>query len=196
MKNVSNPQESERPADTEGVCYADDEGSGSEISDSSDLVPMSVALRLLDEVRPLLHFRVHREHSPSLTASGESDGWTDSSHFLWAMCATLADGDADPEWTLAFEKWRFQWKRIQKQVKSYGYTHFSSVIPPAPVNLATVRFLASQPREFEIEQQDPDGVSDHQDIWTLWRNIIEVPADQVTDIEVCLKDTGKLVGSQ
>lgn len=180
--------------DTE-VYGADDEDSGFETSDSSDLESTPEAPTLVDEVRPLLLFRVRRENSTFEDVSGESNGWTNASHFLWSMCATLADGGKDPVWTGIFEKWRPQWKKIQKQVKTYGYTHFSSEIPPAPVDVAGVRLLGCLPKDFEIEQECPDEVSDRQDIWTLWRNIIEAPAGQIPEICVCLKDTERLLPS-
>ncbi|KAI2704741.1 hypothetical protein CBS147332_7395 [Penicillium roqueforti] len=185
---------------------ADDEDSGSDTtSDSFDLVPMSTALKPEDKVRglctnPLFHFTVHREEHTFPGQCGKSDGWINTSHFLWAMCATLADSGTDPEWAATFEEWRPQWNKIQAQVKRFGYTHFSSEIAPAPVDLVLVQFFgwgySGEPREFEIEQEDPDSVYDCQDMWTFWRYIIETPASQIRQIVVCLKDTARLVGSE
>ncbi|KAJ5482226.1 hypothetical protein N7475_001038 [Penicillium sp. IBT 31633x] len=181
--------------DAEEVWNADDEDSGSEKTLDPFAESMSEAGGSAEEDRPVLHFRVRRENTALLGASGKSDGWINSSHFLWAMCAALADGDTDREWTVTFEKWRPQWNQIQTQVRSYGYTHFSSEFSPPPVDLASVRFLGSQCREFDIEQ-NPHDASDCQDIWTLWRYVIETPADEIRDIHVCLKNTARLVESQ
>ncbi|KAJ5135822.1 uncharacterized protein N7515_005100 [Penicillium bovifimosum] len=173
---------------------ADYEDSGSEDDrSSSDSAPTT------DPGRDMFRFTVRREGSTGSGVPGESDGWINTSHFLWTMCATLADGGTDREWTASFEQWRPQWKAIETQLKTYGSTRFSSAIPPAPVDLALVQFLGCklnpETREFEIEQEDAQGVSDGQDIWTLWRYIIETPADQIRDFHVLLRDTAKVVGS-
>ncbi|CAI7575061.1 unnamed protein product [Penicillium discolor] len=184
------------PMGTDEAWDADDEDSSSTAYDSSsdttcdpfDFVPLSIALGSQQETRRLFRFTVRREEYRSLSATGKSDGWIDVSHFLWTMCATLADAGTDREWTTAFEKWRPQWKK------------FSSEIPPAPVDLALVQFFGSssnkKAREFEIEQEGRDGVSGPQDIWTLWRYIIETPADQIKEFHVTLRDTARVVSSQ
>ncbi|CRL19599.1 unnamed protein product [Penicillium camemberti] len=195
------------PIDTDETWDADDEACSTAYDSSSDtacdpfdFVPLSVALGSRQETRRLFRFTVRREEYRSLSAAGKSDGWIDVSHFLWTMCATLADAGTDREWTAAFEKWRPQWKKVQAQVKTFGYTQFSSKIPPAPVDLALVQFFGSssdkKAREFEIEQENPDGVSGSQDIWTLWRYIIETPADQIKEFHVTLRDTARVGGSQ
>ncbi|KAJ5383109.1 hypothetical protein N7517_001020 [Penicillium concentricum] len=200
-------QDSDSPmdtlVDTDESWDADDEDSGSDsMSDAFNLAPMSVVLGLKSkkEVPGLFRFRVRREEDKFLGASGKSDGWINISHFLWTMCATLADAGTDREWTATFEKSRPQWNKIQVQVKRFGFTQFSSEIPPAPVDLALVQFFGSQfdgeVRGFEIEQEDLNTVPDSQDIWTLWRYIIETPADEIKEFHVTLRDTGKLMGSQ
>ncbi|KAJ5186304.1 hypothetical protein N7449_011068 [Penicillium cf. viridicatum] len=209
MPNPSKYQAMDIPTDTDETWDADDEDSCSDTAyDSSsdtacdpfDFVPLSIALGSQHETRRLFRFTVRREEYRSISATGKSDGWIDVSHFLWTMCATLADAGTDREWTAAFEKWRPQWKKVQAQVKTFGYTRFSSEIPPAPVDLALVQFFGSssdkKAREFEIEKEGPDGVSDSQDIWTLWRYVIETPADQIKEFHVTLRDTARLVGSQ
>lgn len=194
------------PMDADEAWDADDEDSCSTAYDSSsdtagdafDFLPLSIALGSRQGTRRLFHFTVRRDEYKSLKATGTSDGWIDVSHFLWTMCATLADAGTDREWTAAFEKWRPQWKKVQAQVKTFGYTQFSSEIPHAPVDLALVQFFGSpsnkKAREFEIEQDGPDRGSGSQDIWTLWRYIVETPADQVKEFHVTLRDTAKLVG--
>ncbi|KAJ6142969.1 hypothetical protein N7471_002422 [Penicillium samsonianum] len=199
MLHTSKHQELDIPLHTDEAWDADDEDSESErTSNAFDFVPLSIALGLKKEVHPLFHFRVRREEGKFPGASGKSDGWISASHFLWTMCATLAEAGIDPEWTVTFGKWRPQWNKIQVQVKTFGYTQFSSEIPPAPVGLALVQFFGSrfdeEPREFEIEQEDLDNVSDCQDIWTLWRYIIETPADQIKEFHVSLRDTARLLG--
>ncbi|KAJ5158922.1 uncharacterized protein N7500_008573 [Penicillium coprophilum] len=187
--------------DTDESWDADDEASDSDSpTDAFNLMPMSEVLGLKSkkEVPRLFRFRVRREEDKFLGASGKSDGWINISHFLWTMCATLADAGSDREWTATFEKYRPQWNKIQVQVKRYGFTQFSSEIPPAPVDLALVQFFGTQydgqVRGFEIEQEDLNTVPDSQDIWTLWRYIIETPADQIKEFNVTLRDTGKLMG--
>ncbi|KAF7527976.1 hypothetical protein PCG10_001910 [Penicillium crustosum] len=196
------------PVDTDETWDADDEDSSSAAYDSSsdtacdpfDFVPLSIALGSQQETRRLFSFTVRRDEYRSLSAPGKSDGWIDASHFLWTMCATLADAGTDLEWAAAFEKWRPQWRKVQTQVKTFGYTQFSSEIPPAPVDLALIQFSGSSSdkkgREFEIEQEGPNSVSSSQDIWTLWRYIIETPADQIKEFHVTLRDTTRVVGSQ
>ena len=208
MPNPSKYQALDIPTGTDETWDADDEDSCSTAYDSSsdtacdpfDFVPLSIALGSRQETRRLFRFTVRREEYRSLSATGKSDGWIDVSHFLWTMCATLADAGTDREWTAAFEKWRPQWKKVQAQVKTFGYTQFSSQIPPAPVDLALVQFFGSssnkKAREFEIEQESSGGGSGSQDIWTLWRYIIETPADQIKEFHVTLRDTARLVGPQ
>ncbi|CAG8886245.1 unnamed protein product [Penicillium egyptiacum] len=205
MPNPCKLQNLEIPFDIDESWDADDEDSGSDTTlDAFDFVPMSLALGSGYEVqrsfdKSLFHFSVHREETKLVGGSGKSDGWISISHFLWTMCATLADAGTDMEWTATFEEWRPQWNQIQVQVKTFGYTQFSSEIAPAPVDLASVRFFGfgsdEEPREFEIEQEGPDSVSDCQDIWTLWRYIIETPANHLKEFHVCLKDTARLIGS-
>lgn len=201
MPNPSKYQELNIPLDTDESWDADDEDSGSERTlNAFDFAPLSIALGPNHESRSLFRFTVRREEDKCLIASGRSDGWIDVSHFLWTMCATLADAGTDREWTATFEKWRPQWKKVQAQVKTFGFTQFSSEIPPAPVDLALVQFFGStldeSIREFEIEQEGPDAVSDGQDIWTLWRYIIETPADQIREFHVTLRGTARLASSQ
>jgi hypothetical protein len=187
------------PMKTDESWDADDEDSD---SDSFNLSPMSQVLGLKSkkDVPSLFRFRVRREEDKFLGASGKSDGWINISHFLWDMCATLADAGTDREWTATFEKWRPQWNKIQAQVKGYGYTRFSSEIPPAPVDLALVQFFGSQfdgqVRGFEIEQEDLNTEPDSRDIWTLWRYIIETPAGEIKEFNVTLRDTPRLMGSR
>ncbi|KAJ5589199.1 hypothetical protein N7537_011877 [Penicillium hordei] len=208
MPSPSKYQVLDIPTDTDETWDADDEDSSDTAFDSSsetacdpfDFVPLSIALGSQHETRRLFRFTVRREEYRSLSATGTYDGWIDVSHFLWTMCATLADSGVDWEWTAAFEKWRPQSKKVQAQVKTFGYTQFSSEIPPAPVGLALVQFFGSpsdkKAREFEIEQEGPDCVSGSQDIWTLWRYVIETPANQIKEFHVTLRDTARLVGSQ
>ncbi|EKV12718.1 Oxidoreductase, N-terminal [Penicillium digitatum] len=201
MPNLSGYQELDIPSATDERWDADDEDSGSERTlNAFDFAPLSIVLGSKHEARRLFRFTVRREEDKFLVASGKSDGWIDASHFLWTMCATLADAGTDRKWSATFEKWRPQWEKVQTQVKTFGYTQFSSEIPPAPVDLALVQFFGSRvdqvTREFEIEQEGPDRVSDGQDIWTLWRYITETPADQIREFHVTLRDTARLVGSQ
>jgi hypothetical protein len=194
MSSAAKSQEFMNPTHTDEAWDADDEDSGSE----NDQISF-VSAPTTEEGRNLFRFTVRREHSTVVGVPGESDGWINTSHFLWTMCATLADGGTDREWTASFEKWRPQWNSIQAQLKPFGSTQFSSVIPSAPVDLALVQFLGCQlnpeTKEFEIEQEDSHSASDGQDIWTLWRYIIETPADQIRDFHVLLRETAKLVGS-
>ncbi|CAI7610466.1 unnamed protein product [Penicillium glandicola] len=177
MPKRSKHQVLDIPMDTDEAWDADDEDSDPEKSDAFDFLSMSIILGSKQEVRPLFHFKVRREEDKFLGASG-----------------------TDREWTATFEKWRPQWNKIQVQVKTFGYTQFSSEIPLAPVDLALVQFIGYRsdevPREFEIEQEGPNGVSDSQDIWTLWRYIIETPAHEIREFYVSLKDTARLVSSQ
>ncbi|OQE16525.1 hypothetical protein PENFLA_c027G01813 [Penicillium flavigenum] len=206
MPKPSRLQDLKIPINTDENWDADDEDCGSDTTlDSFDSVPLSLALGSKNDGKgpldkSLFHFSVHREETNLLGARGKSDGWISISHFLWTMCATLADAGTDLEWTATFEQWRPQWNKIQVQVKRFGYTQFSSEIAPAPVDLALVRFFGfgvdEEHREFEIEQEGPDNVSDCQDIWTLWRYIIETPANQIREFHVCLRDTARLVRSQ
>ncbi|CAI7618144.1 unnamed protein product [Penicillium viridicatum] len=187
MPNPSKYQALDIPTGTDETWDADDEGSCSTAYDSSsdtacdpfDFVPLSIVLGSRQETRRLFRFTVRREEYRSLSAT---------------------DAGTDPEWTAAFEKWRPQWKKVQAQVKTFGYTQFSSQVPPAPVDLALVQFFGSssdkKAREFEIEQESSDGGSGSQDIWTLWRYIIETPADQIKEFHVTLRDTARVIGSQ
>ncbi|KAJ5562055.1 hypothetical protein N7461_000816 [Penicillium sp. DV-2018c] len=180
---------------TDEAWDADDEGSCSESDRMSvDSEPTT------DQGLDLFRFTVSREGSTIPGVRGESDGWINTSHFLWMMCATLADGGTDQEWTASFEKWRPQWNAVQAQLSPFRSTPFSSAVPPAPLDLALVQFSGCQQnpesREFEIEQEDPQCVSDGQDIWTLWRYFIETPADQIRDFHVILRDNVKLVDSR
>ncbi|KAJ5951152.1 uncharacterized protein N7479_009565 [Penicillium vulpinum] len=189
--------------DTDESWDADDEDSGSDPAPNTfNLMPMSKVLGLKpskDVTPPLFRFRVRREEDKFLGASSSCDGWINISHFLWTMCATLADTGTDREWTAAFEKWRPQWKKVRAQVKTYGFTQFSSEIALAPVDLVLVQFFGSQldggVRGFEIEQEDPNTPSDTQDVWALWRYIIETPAGQIKEFNVTLRDTARLMRS-
>lgn len=206
MPKPSRLQDLKIPINTDENWDADDEDCGSDTTlDSFDSVPLSLALRSKDDGKgpfdkSLFHFSVNREETNLLGAPGKSDGWISVSHFLWTMCATLADAGTDLEWTATFEQWRPQWNKIQVQVKRFGYTQFSSEIAPAPVDLALVRFVGfrhdQEHREFEIEQEGQDSIADCQDIWTLWRYIIETPANQIREFHVRLRDTARLVSLQ
>ncbi|KAJ5275381.1 hypothetical protein N7497_005994 [Penicillium chrysogenum] len=206
MPKPSRLQDLTIPINTDENWDADDEDCGSDTTlDSFDSVPLSLPLRSKDDGKgpfdkSLFHFSVNREETNLLGAPGKSDGWISVSHFLWTMCATLADAGTDLEWTATFEQWRPQWNKIQVQAKRFGYTQFSSEIAPAPVDLALVRFVGfrhdQEHREFEIEQEGQDSIADCQDIWTLWRYIIETPANQIREFHVCLRDTARLVGLQ
>ncbi|KGO75232.1 hypothetical protein PITC_010850 [Penicillium italicum] len=178
MPYPSKNQDLDIPMNTDESWDADDEDSGSERTlNAFDFAPLSVALGPKHETRRLFRFTVRREQEKSLVASG-----------------------TDHEWTATFEKWRPQWKKVQAQVKTFGLTQFSSEIPPAPIDLALVQFFGSRVdkvvREFEIEQEGPNSASGGQDIWTLWRYIVETPADHIREFHVILRDTARLVGSQ
>jgi hypothetical protein len=166
---------------------ADDEGSDSEgFLSPFDLVHLSTSLTSVPEPQAIFNFHVCRDSHPTRGATGKSEGWANTSYLLWSMCATLADAGIDVEWTHTFEQWRPQWDRIQDHVKSYGYTHFSSEIPPAPIGFALVRFDDS--KSFEIEQ-DGCGGEDQLDVWALWRFVIELPVGENGMFEVVLMDT-------
>ncbi|OQE82498.1 hypothetical protein PENNAL_c0036G06000 [Penicillium nalgiovense] len=182
MPKPSRLQDLKIPINTDESWDADDEDSGADTTlDALDSVSLSLALgSKYDGKGPfdksLFHFSVNREETNLLGAP-----------------------DTDREWTAAFEQWRPQWNEIQVQVKRFGYTQFSSEIAPAPIDLAVVRFfwfgVNEEHREFEIEQEGLDIAADCQDIWTLWRYIIETPANQIREFHVCLRDTARLVGS-
>ncbi|CAG8225775.1 unnamed protein product [Penicillium salamii] len=83
-------------------------------------------------------------------------------------------------------QWRPTWNDVRNKIRFYGYSHFSSEIPLAPVGLAIVRF-PEENRSFGIEQSDV-GVLDGSDVWALWRFIIEMPAGECKLFEVTLID--------
>jgi len=169
---------------------ADDEASDSEASlDSFDLVPLSSSLVSFSdhpEPQALFNFYICRDSHPTLGATGKSEGWANTSCLLWEMCATLADAGTDVEWTQTFEQWRPKWNRVQDHVKAYGYTHFSSEIPPAPVGFALVRFEGES--SFEIEQDGCSG-DDQLDVWALWRFVVELAVGERGVFDVVLMDT-------
>jgi hypothetical protein len=165
---------------------ADDEASDAGEINSFDLVHLSTSLSSLPEPQAIFNFHICRDSQPFLGATGKSEGWNNTSYLLWQMSATLADAGTDLEWTRKFQKWRPRWNGIQEHVKAYGYTHFSSEIPPAPVGLALIRFDGE--RSFEIDQ-DGSGGEDQLDVWALWRFVVELPVGNPGFFEVLLMDT-------
>lgn len=166
---------------------ADDESS--EYTDS--LAPFdefSSILKTLPEPEVLFNYKICRDSHPIPGVIGKSDGWVNTSQLLWELCATLADAGTDVEWTKTFERWRPTWNNIQAQMRSYGYTHYCSEIPVAPIGLAVIRFSEGD-RSFEIEQESCGDIQDHLDVWALWRFVIEMPGSEMGVFDVTLIDT-------
>ncbi|KAJ5329321.1 hypothetical protein N7452_009711 [Penicillium brevicompactum] len=184
------------PAYEEEISDADNELSDDEFEGDAMYGPYSTpdafddfssVLNALPEPQPLFHFHICRDSHPLHGTKGKSDGWANASYLLWEMCAILAAAGTDYEWTVKFEKHLPTWQKIQQQVKTYGFTHFSSEIPAAPVDLAFVR-LPKEDRSFEIEQDPHGDVQDSSDVWALWRYIIEMPVAEEKLFEVRLVD--------
>ncbi|OGE56324.1 hypothetical protein PENARI_c003G11800 [Penicillium arizonense] len=173
---------------------ADDESSKPRSGDTTTAISSPPV-----EIQGVFHFKVHRECSTMSGSSGEVSQWINASYFLWKMCATLADTAADPEWTEAFELWRSTWDQIQEELLVSEDTGVPVKIPPAPVNLASVQpgsvSLRGSEKEdwvIEIEQEDDGMLYDNQDIWALWRRVVESPAGPADAFCVILKETARI----
>ncbi|CAI7634784.1 unnamed protein product [Penicillium bialowiezense] len=170
------PRVSEQEAWDADNELSDEEGTFDPFDDFSSVL---TALPNPQDPQPIFHFQVCRDSHPLYGAKVP--------HTLWEMCAVLAAAGTDFEWTEKFEKFVPIWENIQQQVKTYGFTHFSSEIPIAPVDLAFIRFPEDN-RSFEIEQDPRGGVQDSSDIWALWRFIVELPVGEPKLFEVRLVD--------
>jgi hypothetical protein len=180
--------------DTDEGYEADNESSKSRSEDT-----ITATSSPPDEIQGLFHFKVHREYSKIPGSSGKVSEWINASYFLWKMCATLADSGADPEWTEAFELWRSTWDHILEELLVSEDTGVPVKIPLAPVNLASVqpgsvsqRGSENEDWVIEIEQEDDGMLYDNQDIWGLWRRVVESPVGSANAFCVTLKDTARI----
>ncbi|KAJ5795121.1 hypothetical protein N7457_001720 [Penicillium paradoxum] len=110
-------------------------------------VPLAV---LQATKQPTIYCDVHQvDNLAPLSWAVEVSTWINTNHFLWSLCAGLADSGTDKDWTGTFNaQYRLVWEEIQARVQEVdGEYKFGILIPEPPVQDAMVIHRPGNPMQ-------------------------------------------------
>ncbi|KAJ5771266.1 uncharacterized protein N7511_003317 [Penicillium nucicola] len=100
--------------------------------------------KIRDLTLPKFLFALRRENGPVTGIRVEdTHKFVCASHFVWEMCAALAQNGDDPKWTRIFKMWEPQYAEVKALIASCkGKSRFSVMIPYPPVDITIVEHRA------------------------------------------------------
>jgi hypothetical protein len=108
---------------------------------------------------PKFLFELRRENGPVTGIRVEdAQRFVCASHFVWEMCAALAQIGDDPKWTKVFKMWEPQYAEVRALIASCkGNSRFLVAIPYPPVDITVVEHRAHLASGYERKRFELKG---------------------------------------